>query len=368
MTSTTKSSDNLSACYQTQTTGQSAQNTDPPRSPHCREARVAASPRRRVAVSLSRVAVSLLLCLLLPACRTSAKKTIAVIPKATSHVFWQSVQAGALAAGKDLNVEVLWNGPTMETDFSRQIQIVDSMIARHVDGIAVAAADRTALNAPLDRAAKAGIPVTVFDSGVDSTNYMTFIATNNYEAGAMGARELARLVGGKGKVAVVQHMPGSASTMDRERGFDEVMAKEFPGISVVSRLYGMSDRSKAMAAAENILTAHPDLNGLFGSNESSATGISLALKERSLAGKIKFVGFDSADNLVNDMRAGVIDALVVQDPFKMAYEAVKSLVDKLNGATPAKRMDLNARVITKADLDKPDVKALLNPELQKYLH
>ncbi|MBI3470606.1 MAG: substrate-binding domain-containing protein [Candidatus Solibacter usitatus] len=302
---------------------------------------------------------------LLSSCNSSRKKVIAVVPKATSHIFWLSVQAGSFAAGRDLGVEVEWNGPSQETDFSRQIQIVDSYIARRVDGIALAAADRTSLVQPVDRAAKAKIPVTVFDSGIDSTNYLTFVATNNYEAGQKAARKLAELVEGKGKIAVVLHVPGSFSTMERESGFKDVIAKEFPNIHIVAEQYGMSDRAKARAAAENMLAAHPDLDGLFASTEPSSVGASLAIKARELAGKIKMVAFDSSEGMVEDMKGGAIDAMVVQDPFRMGYEAVKTLVDQMNGHPPPKRMDLSARVLTKPDLDLPEVKKLLFPDLAK---
>jgi|ERR1051326_627089 ribose transport system substrate-binding protein len=308
---------------------------------------------------------ALLAALLLCGCQTGKKKRIAVIPKGTSHIFWLTVQAGAEAAGQKFGVEILWNGPPQETDYDRQIQIVDSMLAQRVDGMAVAATERKALNRSLDRAAELGIPVTVFDSGVDSTNYMTFLATNNYEGGKMGARELARLIGGQGKVAMVMHAPGSASTMDRERGFDDVMKGEFPKIEVVARQYGMSDPAKGRAAAENILSAHPDLNGIFASSEPSSLGVTLALKSRGLSGKVKCVTFDSSDQLIEDLKGGTIDAMVVQDPFKMGFEAVKTLVDKLNGVTPPKQIDLPARLVKKEDLDKPDVHALLYPDVKK---
>lgn len=307
---------------------------------------------------------SLLLCLALVSCKTDRRKVIAVVPKATSHLFWVSVQAGAMAAGRALNVEVLWNGPATEIDFSRQIEIVDSMIARHVDGLALAAQDHTALDASIDRAAREGIPVTIFDSGVDSTNYMTFVATNNYEAGQMAARKLAELINGKGSIAMVLHVPGSFSTMERERGFEDTIAKEFPRIHILQKQYGMSDRSKAMAAAENILTAHPNLDGIFASTEPSSVGTALALKSRGLNGKIKFVAFDAAEGMIEDLKGGTIDALVAQDPYRIGYEAVSTLVDKLNGKTPQKRIDLSAHVITKADLDKPEIKALLNPDVK----
>jgi ribose transport system substrate-binding protein len=308
------------------------------------------------------------LLLTLLCCNTNRRKVIGVVPKGTSHLFWVSVQAGAMAAGRALNVEVLWNGPATETEYSRQIQIVDSMIARHVDGLALAAQDHTALDASLDRAAREGIPVTVFDSGVDSTNYMTFVATNNFEAGQMAARKLAELLNDKGSIAMVLHVPGSFSTMERERGFEETIAKEFPRMHIEQKQYGMSDRSKAMAAAENILTAHPNLDGIFASTEPSSVGTALALKARGITGKLKFVAFDASEGMVEDLKGGTIDALVAQDPFRMGYEAVATLVDKLNGKTPPKRIDLSARVITKPDLDKPEIKELLNPDVKKYLN
>ncbi len=311
--------------------------------------------------------VALSLPLLLTSCQPRKTKTIAVVPKGTSHMFWVSVQAGAMAAGQKLGVEVLWNGPAQETEYDRQIQIVDSMVARHVDGLAVAPAERKALVGPIERAAKAGIPVTVFDSGIETTNYMCFLATDNYEAGNLGARELARLLGGQGQVALLMHAPGSASTMDRERGFEDAVKAEFPKLAIVARQYGMSDRSKAMGAAENILTAHPDLNGIFASSEPSSVGTALAIKSRGLSGKVKFVAFDSTDSMIEDLKGGTIDAMVVQDPFQMGFQAVKTLVDKLNGAVQPKRVDLPAHVIRREDLDKPEVQELLKPNVTKYL-
>ncbi|MEN6608071.1 MAG: substrate-binding domain-containing protein, partial [Bryobacteraceae bacterium] len=140
---------------------------------------------RRVTIAV------LLLCVLLAGCNRSRKRVIAVVPKGTAHLFWVSVHAGAMAAGEDLGVEVLWNGTNQETEYARQIQIVDSMIARRVDGLALAAADRNALVQAVDRVVAAGIPVTIFDSGLDGQNYTSFVATNNVEAGQMAARTLA---------------------------------------------------------------------------------------------------------------------------------------------------------------------------------
>jgi ribose transport system substrate-binding protein len=301
------------------------------------------------------------------ACNRQHARRIAVIPKGTEDVFFQSVHAGAIAAGRAFHEEILWDGPPQETEFGRQLAIVDSMLNRHVDGIVLAAANRNSLNGSLDRAARENIPVVIFDSGVDSTNYASFVATNNYEGGVMGGRTLGRLLNGKGMVAMIDHAPGSASTMDRERGFKDVMAKEFPGISIAAEQYSMTDRAKGMAATENILTAHPDLSGIFASSEPSSVGAAQALKSRGLVGKVRLVAFDSSEDLVDDLKAGVIDALIAQDPFKLGYEGVRLVTEKLDGKTPEKTVDLSAVVITKTDLDKPEIQQLLHPDLKKYL-
>ena len=294
-------------------------------------------------------------------CGGARRKRIAVIPKGTSHVFWLSVRKGAEQAGKEFDVEILWNGPAQETEYARQIQILDSMVSQRVDAIAIAAAERKALVASVDRAVASGIPVTVFDSGLDSENYLSYVATDNVEGGRLAARAMAEFIGPKGKVGIVMHAPGSASTMDREKGFTEVIGREFPGIRIVAQQFGMSDRAKSRAAAENILTAHPDLNGLFASSEPSSVGAALALKGRELQDKVTLIAFDSSESMVEDLRGGAIDAMVVQDPQRMGFEAVKTLVDKLKGGNPPKRLDLNAVVIRNKDLNEPTVQRLLAP-------
>jgi ribose transport system substrate-binding protein len=316
---------------------------------------------------LNRYLLVLIALLTLATCNQSRKKQIAVIPKSTSSLFYQPVHAGANAAGEEYHLEILWSGAASETDYSRQIEIVDSMIARHVDGLAIAASERNALNHSLERASAENIPVTIFDSGVDSKNYMTFIATDNVEAGRMAGRKLGDLLGGKGTVAIILHAPGSYSTMDRENGFKEVVAKNYPGIRIVAEQYSGGDRAKAMQVTEDILTVHSDLAGMFASSEPTAVGAAQALKARGLAGKVKLVGFDASEGLIQDLKEGVFSALVVQDPFKMGHEAVRTLADKLAGKSPEKQIDLSAVVVTAADLEKPDIHTLLYPDLKKWL-
>ncbi len=300
-------------------------------------------------------------------CERSAGRRIGVVPKATGLIFWQSVHAGAIAGGLDADVEVVWQGPATETEFARQITIVDSMINSRVDGIVVAPTDATALISVVDRAQAAGIPVVIFDSGINTDNYVSFVATDNYQGGVLGARQMAELLDGSGQVALVRMVPGSNSTNLREEGFKDTLAKEFPGIEVVAEDYCMADHAKALEIAENFLTAHPDLDGIFGSTEPATVGPARAIRGRNLSGKVRLVGFDYGDTIERDLEHGVIDAVVVQDPFRIGYVAVQTIVSRLNGDTPPKRIDTPIRVISAANLTDPEVHAFLHPNLDRYL-
>ena len=160
-------------------------------------------------------------------------------------MFWRSVQAGVLAAGRDFDVEIQWNGPTKETDFSRQIQIVESMINGRVDGIVLSPTERIALVGVVERAADLGIPVTILDSKVETDRYVSFVATNNYEAGLSGARRVSELLGGTGRVAVIRDVPGAFSSGERERAFEAALQEEYAGLEIVAEQYAMADRARA---------------------------------------------------------------------------------------------------------------------------
>src|SRR3989441_8723472 len=211
------------------------------------------------------------ICLLLvlsavTACRQHPKRVVGLVPKRANHVFWQTVHAGAIKAAREFGFEVEWNAPTLEIDSSRQIEIVESMINRRLAGIVLAPVDKTALVAVVERAAREKIPVSIFDSAIDTDRILSYVATDNTEAGRMAARRMGEILGGKGKVGVVGFMPGSASTMEREHGFQDEIQKRYPGIDIVALQFGMADRAKAMAVSENILSAHPDLAGIFADN------------------------------------------------------------------------------------------------------
>lgn len=297
-------------------------------------------------------------------CNRSRKKVIGVIPQGRSHMFWQTIHAGANKAGRETGMEILWNAPLTETDYNGQLEIVDSMINRHVDAIALSPIDKKAMVNAVERAVKQGIPVIIFDTGVDTDVFTARVATDNYGAGEMAAVRMSQILGGKGKVIMVACQPGATSSIAREAGFEDAIRKS-PGIEIVDKRFGWSDFAKSLQVAENMLTAHPEANGVFASNETGSVGASQAVKARQR--KLTLVGFDFSPTLLEDLKNGVFDSLVIQDPFRMGYETVMLAVEKLQGKTPKKMNALPPRLITKDNLNNPDIQAQLNPDLKKYL-
>ena len=300
-------------------------------------------------------------------CNRSDTIRIGVVPKAVAHEFWIAVQAGAREAGAEAGVTIEWQGPAAETAFSRQIEIVEAMINSRVDGLVLAPSEATALVGAVERANREGIPVTIFDSATSSDNYVSFVASNNYEAGVTAAHTLADLLGGTGEVVVIKNVAGSASTMKREAGFEETVASTYPGIRIADFKYCQSDRSVALAVTENMLTAHPNLDGMFASAEPGTVGAAKALRNRGLTEQVKLVGFDWTYTLEEDFREGVIRALVVQDPFEIGRRAVQTVLAAIRGETPPKRIDTATHVVTLENIDTPEIEAVLRIDLEEYL-
>ncbi len=300
------------------------------------------------------------------ACQSSPTKTIGVVPKGANHIFWQTVHAGAVKAAREYGYQVEWKAPTLEVDSARQIEIVESMVNRKLAGIVLAPVDKKALVAVVERAGLQRVPVAIFDSGIDTRKILSYVATNNEEGGRLAARRMGEILGGKGKVAVVGFMPGSASTMERESGFESEVKAEFPGIQIVGMQFGQASQAKSMAAAENFMSAHPDLSGLFADNESSTAGAVQALKGRN-ARQVKLVGFDASEPLVTALKEGWIDSLVVQNPFRMGYESTRAVCRHLAGEPVAPTVDSGVRIVLRDELEKPDVKELLFPDLKPWL-
>jgi ribose transport system substrate-binding protein len=299
--------------------------------------------------------------------------TVAVIPKGTSHAFWQSIHAGAEKAAQELGVTVVWRGPLREDDRDSQVTEVENAVARGVDGIALAPLDDSALAAPVSSAMKRGIPVVIFDSGLKGDDYVSFVATDNDAGGRLAGEHMARLLNGKGRIVLLRYAEGHDSTTRREQGFLAAV-KQHPGLQLVSEnQYGGADVEEAYKKSESILSTLKradgslDVDGVFSPNESSTFAMLRVLQDNGWAGKVRFVGFDASENLVKGLRTRQIDGLVVQDPVKMGYLSVKTLVAHIKGEPIERRIDTGVRLITPEELDNPEVRELLQPDLSKWL-
>ncbi len=300
---------------------------------------------------------------------------VAVIPKRTTHEFWKSIHAGAIAAAGELKAEgitvnVIWKGPLREDDREQQVQVVENFTGRRVSGLVLAPLDARALVAPTEEAVRAGIPVVIIDSGLKSTAPVSTVSTDNYKGGVLGARRLGELLGGKGKVILLRVLAGSTSTEQREAGFLDTLAKEFPGLQILSSdQHAGATRDTAYRTSQNLLNRFGrDVTGIFAPNESSATGMLLAMKDAGLAGgKVKLVGFDSGAQTVAALKSGDLQGLVVQNPFRMGYLGVKTLVASLRGQKVELVIDTGCALVTRENMAEPAMGDLLYPPLEKYL-
>ncbi|MGD8276535.1 MAG: substrate-binding domain-containing protein [Gemmatimonadota bacterium] len=293
---------------------------------------------------------------------------IAVIPKGTTHEFWKSIHAGALRAADELaaqgtTVEVIWKGPIREDDREQQIQVVEGFLSQGVQGIVLAPLDDRALVRPVEEAGRVGIPVVIIDSDLETTDIVSFVATDNRKGGALAADRLGEVLNGTGKVLMLRYQEGSASTHDREEGFLEEMTATHPGIEVVSSdQYAGPTRETAKRAAENLLNRYgAEIDGVFTPNESSTIGMLLALQDIDRAGRLPFVGFDSGEMEVQAVRDGQLQGIVLQNPERMGYLGVLTIVKHLRGEPVDARIDTGVMIVTPDNIDSPEARQLLEP-------
>jgi len=226
--------------------------------------------------------------------------------------------------------------------------------------LVLAAADVKALVHVVEKAHNMGVPVITVDSGIDSDIPVCFVATDNIEGSKEAARQLVKLIGGKGEVACIPFFPGAATSILREQGFKEEW-KNYPDVRLVETQYSMLEAARAMAVTENILTAYPNLDGIFAAAENCAVGVVGALTGKGFEGKVKVVAFDASEDQISALEKGILYALIVQDAFKMGYLGVKICYDVLQGREVPKRIDTGITVITKENLHEPKIQKLLYP-------
>lgn len=294
-----------------------------------------------------------------------SKLKITVIVKGTTHSFWQTVKAGADKAGGELNADIDFLAPSVETDIAGQKNIIDAQITKKVDAIVLAAIDAKGLASSVIKAQDAGIPVVTIDSGIDPDTSVKFVATDNVKGGAAAADALAKMLPEGGEIGVIPFVKGAGSSDDRENGFKEQL-KKYPNLKIVSTLYSDSEAGKAQDVTNAMIAANPNLKGIFAANQPGGIGAAQALKQKGLKDKIKIVAYDAGEEEISALKDGIIQALIVQQPFEMGYQGVKVAVDAIKSKTvkseKAERLDTGVTVITMDNFNQPDVQKLLFPK------
>jgi len=316
--------------------------------------------------------MAVLLTMMLASCggssSTGGTKTLKIIavPKSLASSYWEIVHNGVkCAASKVPNVNIVWDGVQNDTQVSGQISLLQNYITQSPDGILYAATDAKALATVNQQAAGANIPIFTFDSGTDPQTVPLF-ATSNTAAAAKAADEIGTKLNGKGKVAVLEFVPGSATNDQRVNGFKQELSSKYPNIQIVADQKDDSDSAKALSVTQDILSAHPDLNGIYAANQQGGEGAAQALSAANLGGKVILVSFDSSDPLNAALQSGVVDGLVVQNPFKMGFDSLTAMVKQIRDGVKASNEDTGVTIVTKANYNDPATQALLNPTCANF--
>jgi ribose transport system substrate-binding protein len=329
-------------------------------------------------------------CVALGGCGPSVnyKYHIAVVPKGLTHEHWQSVHRGADRAAADLAakgipVEIVWVGPKTENDASEQINLVGLQSNAGINGLVLAPQDSKQMVGPVGDVVKKGIPVVILDSGLDNdalkkdpSLQLKYVATDNFRAGYMAGEELLKMLTKDGKTApkllLFRYQPGSESTEQREAGFlkavKEAAQNGKDGPTVVAEDYAGSTVDSAEKVAGPLLDRihDKDIDGLFAVNESATNGLLNALVSKGLSKKYKFMGFDCSGPLIQALKEGDVDGLIVQDPYRMGYLGVWTVVRHLEGddVEPGTDLDSGEFLLTKANLDDPEMRGKFDAKLQ----
>ena len=296
------------------------------------------------------------------------KPTIPIIVKDTTSFFWQIVFAGARKAGQDLNVNVPQLGAQSESDINGQIGILENAVSENPAAVVIAPTQFAALGKPIDEAAKK-VKVIGIDSAADSKAFTSFLQTDNVQGGRVAADGLADAIKAKygkaeGDVALITSLPGVGSLDQRAKGFKEEIAAKYPGLKLVADKVADGMATTGLNIMTDLITANPNLRGVFASNLIMAQGAGQAIAENKAADKIKLVGFDSDDKTVKFLADGNIVGLVVQDPFRMGYEGVKTALAASKGEKVPATVDTGVTLITKENMNTPRSQELLSPKIK----
>ncbi len=277
-----------------------------------------------------------------------------IIPKDGNQDFWKTVHEGACRAVEDFQdrgtaIHFSWRDPGSEEDYRRQIQLLEEARADRASGIVLGPLDSRCLVPSVNRLIRAKIPVLIIDSALECEEVVSFVASDNFRAGSVAARHLGKLLNGAGKIILLRQLHNSASTEERAKGFLSTMQRDFPATEILCPAeFAGGTFETAYAASKDLLQRlGSGANGIFTVNELASAGMLLALQEAGLArDEVKFVGFDTNQRLLENLKSGAVHGLIVQDPFAIGYLGVKTLVDAIQGNLVAPKAITHSRLLT----------------------
>lgn len=303
----------------------------------------------------SRLLYFLTLCIFPAFSLTAHAECIGVVTAGGGEDFWQHIENGALQAGKDNNYKVIVRGPINETDFKNQALIIDQMVAVGCKALVLAPNNENHIE-KVDLLAQQGIPVVLMDRDLGGSR-ISAIRTENVHAGRLAGKEMANRLKEHGKVAVFRFEPKVSSTNDRESGFIEEIKNA--GLEIILDEYIGTDITDASLKAYQLLTLHPEIDGLFTPNEST-TLAAINMRRRLPQGdKIIHIGFDTHPVFIEEIGAGFLAAIVIQTPFHIGYMAVQHALDALKGHQPPEKLYTPSVLITQENIHTDKIKSTL---------
>ncbi len=293
---------------------------------------------------------------------SSPNQIVYVVLKTTQPdmEFWQVVRAGIQAAATDYDLRPIVVGPRRETDVDGQIDILREVIEVEPEAILLVASDFTRLVPLAKEADERGITMVTLDSALDSDVPASFVATDNVAAGRKAGKEIIRLVAPGRDIAVVSHVPGVATAIDRELGVLEVL-RAHTGYPILDTVYSQNDPDRAYQLAVQILDSTPNLGGIVALNENSTIGVGRALRDLGVFEHVHLVGFDNSKEEIKFLEDGIADALVVQRPFNMGYVGIRAVARTLRGEIVAPVIHTDAVLVQRDEMFSEENQRLLFP-------
>jgi len=282
---------------------------------------------------------------------TKPKHRIVIVTKALDSEFWQTLKSGAEEAARqhpDVELSVL--APEREINIDQQVSIIEDQILKKVSALAVVPGGIAEVSPVLDKAKAAGIPVLIVDNDTPWPGKLSYIGTDNRLGGKLAGDYVVKLLGGRGKVAIVRGILGVTSHEDRVAGFQQAIAQA-PGIQIVTIQPANSERASALTVMENILTSNPDLNAVFATSDQMALGAMEGVAAQHMTGKVMVVGFDAGKEAVRGVKSGAISAVIAQYPANMGKQAVEAAIKAIHGEPIAKVIDTGTALVTKENAD-----------------